>query len=182
MENTRRAPSCQPEADKHSNPVSLPPVELGTILDAKTKEIEAAGFGHWSYNRPSYAIEEVIKDVIIQRTIQDLKWGGPPHDDTHTWGDWTLYIAKFSDRGANAISHPDFEQQMVHVAALAVAAIQSSRRKVAGRSGKSSCTCANPGVDLTTGVCDCVEPVRSGSIYCPCHGKVVDSPRIPEGS
>ena len=70
----------------------------------------------------------VIAGVMERRNQQDAEHGGPHHDDTRTWGDWTRFVMKFNDRAAQAISHHDFEDQMFHVAALAVAAIQSSRR------------------------------------------------------
>lgn len=75
------------------------------------------------------SLDAAFARVLRRRIQQDRQWGGPGHDDTHTWGDWTRYIIKFNDRGAHAINHADFEQQMEHIAALAVAAIQSSQRK-----------------------------------------------------
>jgi len=75
------------------------------------------------------SIERIVMELKLLRAAQDEQWGGPEHDDTHTWGDWTWFIIKFNDRATQAISHDDFEYQMKQVMGLAVAAIQSSRRK-----------------------------------------------------
>jgi len=75
------------------------------------------------------AREDVFREIDERRDEQDRKWGGPDHDDTHCNQDWCEYIDKFVER-ATAPSHSrQFEDNMIHIAALAVAAIESSRRK-----------------------------------------------------
>ena len=69
-------------------------------------------------------------EITECRGKQDARHGGPDHDDTHTWGEWTSFIMKYNDRAAISISHAEFESNLIHVAALAIAAIQSSRRKM----------------------------------------------------
>lgn len=67
--------------------------------------------------------------IMHEREKQDAEWGGPDHDDEHTPLDWTSYIEKHAGK---ALSQ-HFRQQMIRVAALAVAAIESYDRK-SGRS------------------------------------------------
>lgn len=74
-------------------------------------------------------------EIRSERARQDAQWGGPAHDDEHERYDWPHFIVKFTQR-AMASAHVDdavailsYESAMVKVAALAIAAIQSSRRK-----------------------------------------------------
>ena len=98
----------------------------------------------------------ILYEILQERVRQDKQWGGPHHDDQHTYKDWLGFIRKQLNE---ILSHPGdkaaldeamkstfkdshtgrefsnlqlFEERMVKVAALAVAAIQSERRK-AGR-------------------------------------------------
>jgi hypothetical protein len=70
-----------------------------------------------------------------RRDKQDAEHGGPEHDDTHTPGQWVSYIRQFAGRAEYQSQFPDdlsrdrYEDNLFDVAALAVAAIQSSRRK-----------------------------------------------------
>ena len=81
-----------------------------------------------------------------ERKAQDEKWGGPEHDDTHSVWDWICYIHGHAraagsmlrgvppaDEVAASLQH--FRYQMVRVAALAVAAIESVDRAIV-RMGK----------------------------------------------
>ena len=84
-------------------------------------------------------IDCVIAEVKVLRLRQDVAHGGPAHDDTHNRYSWTEFVQKFLKRAESAsLENPeraeDYERNMLDVAALAVAAIQSSRRKRA-------CTC-----------------------------------------
>ena len=72
-------------------------------------------------------------ELIAERRRQDAQWGGPEHDDEHAPLDWTDFIRKFCEN-ANAafvLNQPpaEYERRLIQVAALAIAAIQSSRRK-----------------------------------------------------
>lgn len=75
--------------------------------------------------------DAVIADVIARRKAQDTEHGGPAHDDTHYYYDWCSFIGKFRERayGAGMNSQWEcYEDAMIDIAALAIAAIQSSRR------------------------------------------------------
>jgi len=70
-------------------------------------------------------MDNVFKEIRIERKRQDHQWGGPTHDDEHfeeNWENWIIDFAK-GDRGPS--SHRD---RMIRIAALAVAAIQSNDR------------------------------------------------------
>jgi len=75
-------------------------------------------------------LDRLWADIRQCRANQDEQWGGPEHDDTHCAADWLRFIDKFRERAGRAINHDEIhENALIHVAALAVAAIQSSRRK-----------------------------------------------------
>jgi hypothetical protein len=103
-------------------------------------------------SRTAVEYERVYNEILgpeieACRVAQDKQWGGPEHDDTHGYTDWCEYVQKFINRAKlNAmepLGHPggpgwissmrypqtNFEHNLVCIAALAVAAIQSSRRK-----------------------------------------------------
>jgi hypothetical protein len=64
----------------------------------------------------------VFQEIAAERKRQDLKWGGPEHDDTHAAHDWKMFILQQCE------GHIPFNAAMVRVAALAVAAIESQNR------------------------------------------------------
>jgi hypothetical protein len=72
----------------------------------------------------------VLADVCAERDAQDAKWGGSDHDDEHMPGDWIRFIREHTAR-ADATRGPAFREQLVRVAALAVAAIESGDRLAA---------------------------------------------------
>ena len=79
-------------------------------------------------------LDTIWAEVFRRREAQDAQWGGPAHDDTHARSEWCGFIRKFLYRAENAGPNAEpgwgfFESSMTHVAALAIAAIQSSRRK-----------------------------------------------------
>lgn len=70
-----------------------------------------------------------LADIEKERADQDAKWGGPDHDDTHTPSDWLDYLFKHSQMASRAKSDPsEYERQLVRIAALAIAALESHRR------------------------------------------------------
>jgi ABC-type phosphate transport system substrate-binding protein len=71
----------------------------------------------------------VLIDIARERTYQDKKWGGPKHDDTNTRDDWLNIIANHLWRSTQDGTSEQFRKQMVRVAALAVAAIDSEDRR-----------------------------------------------------
>lgn len=80
---------------------------------------------------PVGTLAAVLADVTAERGRQDLRWGGPTHDDEHDIPDWagylTEYIRKLLLCGADQQRH-----RLVQIAALAVAAAQSlDRRRIA---------------------------------------------------
>ena len=75
--------------------------------------------------------EAIFREVVIERERQDRIWGGPDHDVIHTSNDWIAYLTKHVGRAVFWPWTPEkFRQQMVIVAALAVAAIEWSETKV----------------------------------------------------
>lgn len=68
-------------------------------------------------------------EIQLERTRQDVKWGGADHDDQHNWHDWVAYLVRHTGK---AVVWPfdlgTFRRQMVRVAALAVAAIEWADR------------------------------------------------------
>lgn len=80
----------------------------------------------------------IVNDIIRERIRQDEKWGGPSHDDAHYYVDWSDYIVDhtnqslyviFNQEGTPQVDPVNFRKQMVRVAALAMAAIESVDRK-----------------------------------------------------
>ncbi len=102
----------------------------------------------------------VYDEIRAEREAQDAKWGGQSHDDGHDGLDWVTYIMDHSARILSGVlrveRHPDvtslhdrqflftvrvpsqdarntraYRRQLVRVAALAVAAIESYDRQAA---------------------------------------------------
>lgn len=73
------------------------------------------------------ASDDVLNEVKVERVRQDLKWGGPTHDDTHGQTDWLdfIYVRTRDDTPA------PYRKRMLQIAALAVAAIEAEDRKTA---------------------------------------------------
>lgn len=77
----------------------------------------------------------ILVKINAERLKQDAQWGGSIHDDSHGAFEWCEFVRKqihlagscqFGSVEPDAIA---FEGRMVKVAALAVAAIESSRRQ-----------------------------------------------------
>jgi hypothetical protein len=71
----------------------------------------------------------VYDDIRAERQRQDVKWGGPEHDDRHLVGDWVGLLDDrvhllYSDNEAG----PGYRRRLVQVAALAVAAVEAFDR------------------------------------------------------
>jgi hypothetical protein len=72
--------------------------------------------------------EEFLACVLGERLNQDEQWGGPRHDDEHIYFNWLSFIRKQTMK--KFLFRPSlFEVTMVKIAALAMAAYESSRRK-----------------------------------------------------
>ena len=67
----------------------------------------------------------IWQEIFGERLRQDGRWGGPKHDDTHSPRAWHIFILRYSGRAVRMPWNRElFREQMVKVAALAVAAIQ----------------------------------------------------------
>ena len=80
-------------------------------------------------------------EILTRRRAQDMQWGGPAHDDTHGPTDWIIFIRSFCEKHDLALfgdipakpgetPQQQCERYLIDIAALAIAAIQSSRRKL----------------------------------------------------
>lgn len=85
----------------------------------------------------------ILYEIVREREHQDRKWGGPDHDDTHEPYAWVSFITVYlgqaisytsvyhsdkSGAGNSEVSLRMFRYNMVKVAALAVAAIETIDR------------------------------------------------------
>jgi len=69
--------------------------------------------------------EGIYREISHEREKQDRLWGGPDHDRMHTSHDWIAYLTKHVGRAVHWPWTPEkFRQEMIVVAALAVAAIE----------------------------------------------------------
>ena len=68
-------------------------------------------------------------ETLARRVAQDEQWGGPAHDDTHSPEDWIIWISDFTNRAFGSKDPLRYEDKLFDVIALAISAIQSSRRK-----------------------------------------------------
>lgn len=87
---------------------------------------------HDTYEREGNMCRRDIFDQIEdERDYQDTKWG-TEFDDLNTASDWASYIIRYAAKAGDdfhASNDPDdFENAMVKIAALAVAAIETSQR------------------------------------------------------
>jgi len=85
-------------------------------------------------------LTQIINEIVIERAIQDGKWGGPAHDDAHTTQEFITFIHEHAEKTlAPNISEDKTCSRLIEVAALAVAAIESIRRKQQMATWKSNC-------------------------------------------
>lgn len=88
---------------------------------------------------PSKEMGMILAQIIEERRSQDRQWGGADHDDGHDRSDWPKFIAEHNDRAikmarkigtthANGAAD-EYRKQLIEIAALAVAAIESHDRK-----------------------------------------------------
>lgn len=72
----------------------------------------------------------ILGEISAERQRQDEQWGGPTHDDSHELFEWGEFIRKQNNAAISCSHTPrEFEARMVKVAALALAAIEASRRQ-----------------------------------------------------
>lgn len=76
---------------------------------------------------------DIVEDIRKERTAQDREHGGPEHDDALSQWQWvallTRHVGLAVCDGAPLANSGRFKRQMVCVAALAIAAIQSMERQ-----------------------------------------------------
>lgn len=92
---------------------------------------------------PTIAISpftNTILDIEKERIRQDARWGGPERDDTNTEKQWVSLIDLYITKAVIALQTDyvdslDYREELVKVAALAVAAIESYDRKRSAASG-----------------------------------------------
>lgn len=81
-----------------------------------------------------------LSNICEERVRQDKQWGGRAHDDTHSQQDWLHFIYHQVGVAGAEISVPDptrhvddvtaaYRSRLVKVAALALAAIESTDRR-----------------------------------------------------
>lgn len=73
-----------------------------------------------------------LADVLAERERQEAKWGGPEHDDRHHPLHWCGFVGEHLARARKQRGH-NYRYQMVRVAALALAAVESFDRRAGGR-------------------------------------------------
>ena len=69
------------------------------------------------------------REIAEERARQDAKWGGPAHDDTHTLFEWWGFIKERMVGRAFPGGAQRERQDLVEIAALAVAAVESFDRR-----------------------------------------------------
>ena len=116
-------------------PVGSDPRDLmQRVLQAEASEAQLARMAG-EYERRFMAI--IGPELLKRREQQDAKHGGPTHDDTHTQVEWCHFINGYTWKAYHDVPMQNeeemppeyFQDKMLDVAALAVSAIQSSRRK-----------------------------------------------------
>lgn len=84
----------------------------------------------------------VAGEVVPERASQDMQWGGPAHDDTHTPDDWMSYIGKQMHKIQTARDPDAVRDGLVKVVSLGIAAIQSHDRLNPPSVKMNECECA----------------------------------------
>ena len=81
-------------------------------------------------------LANVLSEVASERWRQDQRWGGPAHDDAHSYEEWQDFIDhQVAAANLEILNETDAEaaqmwrRRMVKIAALAIAAVQSSDRR-----------------------------------------------------
>jgi len=82
------------------------------------------------YREPRATMRRILEEIAAERTRQDEKWGGPEHDDEHSIDDWECFILEHLNR-VQGYDDAHGRKQLIRVAALAVAAIESLDRRAA---------------------------------------------------
>ncbi len=79
------------------------------------------------------ATQAVLDEIEAERTRQDRKWGGRHHDDSHQRSDFIRFVRDHTDAARAAVNRGDIDAwrtEMIQVAALCVASVESSDRRM----------------------------------------------------
>lgn len=79
------------------------------------------------------ASDAIIARIKEERRLQDRKWGGSTYDDKHSLGDWAHLIDQRTATLYRAPEHKVAKQELIEVAALAIAALESLWRNREGK-------------------------------------------------
>lgn len=71
----------------------------------------------------------IFDEIVEERWKQNGKWGGADHDDTHNANDWQRYIRSHAAALTDTQSAREYRKELIQIAALAVAAVESLDRK-----------------------------------------------------
>lgn len=75
----------------------------------------------------------VFAAVRAERDRQDAKYGGPQHDNGHSWADWMSFIKERvpedPTEAQETISDEDSKKALLQIAALAIAALETRARR-----------------------------------------------------
>jgi hypothetical protein len=76
--------------------------------------------------------ERIYAEIETERQAQDALWGGPAHDDAHPEAEWiallTRHLGLAVEDGPGRADPARWRRQMLRVAALAVAVLESADR------------------------------------------------------
>lgn len=76
--------------------------------------------------------ENVLNEVQAERERQDQKWGGPVHDDNHSFASFVSWIGNYTGWSHQMAEGHDWvkaRRRMIQVAALAVASVEKIDRQ-----------------------------------------------------
>lgn len=71
----------------------------------------------------------VLIEIGRERAAQDEQWGGADHDDRHSHQDWASFRERFAVRAWNASTATERRENLIKLAALAVAEIEAMDRR-----------------------------------------------------
>jgi hypothetical protein len=124
IEAARRAYEVQVRAARRRVPAPALPVTRrdheGALDAAVTAYLDAL----------AVAAGCVLDNIRAERHRQDAKWGGPEHDDEHDPLHWCGFVGEHLAR-ARKERGVIYRYQMIRVAALAIAAVESFDRRAA---------------------------------------------------
>ena len=71
----------------------------------------------------------IVAEIHAERDRQDAKWGGPEHDDSHSLFEWWGFMRERMVGRAYSGGRAAERRDLIQIAALALAAIESIDRK-----------------------------------------------------